>query len=209
MTCYYSSVNCDLSCKSLILSFCHLRIRRLHDNWLFRFFVWNAMWRLEHWTHVTEDSEKKCGILQHAVRLQRVEIMKELIKKWDLNCAGCSETPLGQAVTYSMTTLIITLEVLQRRRAKWRHWSSCSVKKTWRLMEQTPGRILPCLHRLSACEAITFFFLLKWPKHVETSKNTIYVVVLLVNDLTRFWSPYPKHKRMTAYAHFGIWWCKL
>eukprot|EP00435_Cladocopium_sp_Y103_P060280 s109_g22.t1 len=56
--------------------------------------------RLKGWIHVTKESEQKCSVLQKAVRLDRVKMIKELLEKpisWDVNCDKCDETPLGVA----------------------------------------------------------------------------------------------------------------
>ena len=54
--------------------------------------------RLMNWVHVNKETERKCTVLQRAVRLERVDMIKELLKSWDVNCNGCDETPLGQVL---------------------------------------------------------------------------------------------------------------
>ena len=65
--------------------------------------------RLTGWIHVTPESERKCTVMQQAVRLGRVKMIQELLKPpfhWDVNCDKRAETPLGQL--YVAVCLVVT-----------------------------------------------------------------------------------------------------
>ncbi|CAE7869335.1 mask, partial [Symbiodinium sp. KB8] len=53
-----------------------------------------------HWSeNMAKHHRKSCSALQRAVRLERVDVLPELLKHWDVNCDGCKETPLGAAAS--------------------------------------------------------------------------------------------------------------
>ena len=55
-------------------------LRILEERWIFN-----------------KGKEDRCGVLQMAVRLGRLQLIPDLLKYWDRNCPGCDETPLGVA----------------------------------------------------------------------------------------------------------------
>ncbi|CAE7203676.1 Ankrd17 [Symbiodinium sp. CCMP2456] len=54
---------------------------------------------LRDWSEAMATKQKSCAVVQRAVRFDRPDMVKELLKFWSPNCAGCKETPLGVAAS--------------------------------------------------------------------------------------------------------------